>query len=111
MKRFTIALLAAIVGTVGHHQAMAQTMNNYTAYPPFINKSVPPAVMLMMTKDHRLFFKGYNDSLIWTTESREAMRRLILSTKTISTTSAISIRRSVTTTWHGDRTFGRYGTI
>lgn len=61
MKRFTIALLVAIVGTVGHHQAMAQTMNSYTAYPPFINKSVPPAVMLMMTKDHRLFFKGYND--------------------------------------------------
>ena len=40
---------------------MAQTMNSYSAYPPFINKAVPPAVMLMMTKDHRLFFKGYND--------------------------------------------------
>ena len=61
MKRFTIALLVAIAGTVGHHQAFAQTMNSYTAYPPFITKSVPPAVMLMMTKDHRLFFKGYND--------------------------------------------------
>jgi Tfp pilus tip-associated adhesin PilY1 len=61
MKRFTIALLAALVVTVGHHQAMAQTMNSYSAYPPFINKSVPPAVMLMMTKDHRLFLKGYND--------------------------------------------------
>lgn len=61
MKRFTIALLVAIVGTVGYHQAMAQTMNSYTAYPPFINKSVPPAVMIMMTKDHRLFLKGYND--------------------------------------------------
>ena len=36
-------------------------MGNYTAYPPFINKAVPPAVMLMMTKDHRLFYKGYND--------------------------------------------------
>jgi type IV pilus assembly protein PilY1 len=61
MKRFTIALLVAIAGALGHHQAMAQTMNSYTAYPPFINKSVPPAVMLMMTKDHRLFYKGYND--------------------------------------------------
>ncbi|HEY6639684.1 MAG TPA: hypothetical protein VIY67_03025, partial [Nitrospiraceae bacterium] len=61
MKRVTIALLVAIAGALGHHQAMAQTMNSYTAYPPFINKSVPPAVMLMMTKDHRLFFKGYND--------------------------------------------------
>jgi Tfp pilus tip-associated adhesin PilY1 len=61
MKRFTIALLVAMVGTLGHHMALAQTMNNYSAYPPFINKGVPPAVMLMMTKDHRLFFKGYND--------------------------------------------------
>jgi type IV pilus assembly protein PilY1 len=61
MKRFTIALLVTMVVTVGHHQAMAQTMNSYSAYPPFINKSVPPAVMLMMTKDHRLFLKGYND--------------------------------------------------
>jgi Tfp pilus tip-associated adhesin PilY1 len=62
MKRFTIALLVALVVILGHHQAMAQTtMNNYSAYPPFINKSVPPAVMVMMTKDHRLFLKGYND--------------------------------------------------
>src|SRR6185295_10251469 len=62
MKRFTITLLVAIVGTLGYQTALAQTtMGNYTAYPPFINKSVPPAVMLMMTKDHRLFLKGYND--------------------------------------------------
>ena len=61
MKRFTIALLVAMVGTVGHHTATAQTMDNYSAYPPFINKAVPPAVLLMMTKDHRLFLKGYND--------------------------------------------------
>ncbi|HEX6825510.1 MAG TPA: hypothetical protein VF077_04265, partial [Nitrospiraceae bacterium] len=62
MKRFTITLLVAMIGVVGHHQAIAQTtMGNYTAYPPFINKSVAPAVMLMMTKDHRLFYKGYND--------------------------------------------------
>jgi type IV pilus assembly protein PilY1 len=61
MKRFTIAVLLVLVGTLGHHLALAQTMNSYTSYPPFINKNVPPAVMLMMTKDHRLFFKGYND--------------------------------------------------
>ena len=97
MKRFTIALLVAIVGTVGHHMAMAQTMNSYTAYPPFINKSVPPAVMLMMTKDHRLFFKATMTSSIWTTARREAMRRSIPPTKTTSTTSATSTRRSVTT--------------
>lgn len=62
MNKLIITLLVAIVGGLIHHSAVAQvTMNNYTAYPPFITKTVPPAVMLMMTKDHRLFFKGYND--------------------------------------------------
>ena len=62
MNKLMITLLIAIVSGFIHHSAVAQvTMNNYTAYPPFITKTVPPAVMLMMTKDHRLFFKGYND--------------------------------------------------
>jgi len=62
MTRLMITLLIAIASGFVHHPAVAQvTMNNYTAYPPFITKTVPPAVMLMMTKDHRLFFKGYND--------------------------------------------------
>ncbi|BFU94455.1 MAG: exported protein of unknown function [Nitrospira sp.] len=62
MNKLMLALLLAVAGGIVHHSAVAQvTMNNYTAYPPFITKTVPPAVMLMMTKDHRLFFKGYND--------------------------------------------------
>lgn len=62
MNKLIITLLIAIGGGLIHQSAVAQvTMNNYTAYPPFITKTVPPAVMLMMTKDHRLFFKGYND--------------------------------------------------
>jgi type IV pilus assembly protein PilY1 len=62
MNKLIITLLVATVGGLIHHSAVAQvTMSNYTAYPPFITKTVPPAVMLMMTKDHRLFFKGYND--------------------------------------------------
>ncbi|WP_173047365.1 pilus assembly protein [Nitrospira sp. KM1] len=62
MNKLTFTLLVAIVSGIVGHSAVAQvTMNNYTAYPPFITKTVPPAVMLMMTKDHRLFFKGYND--------------------------------------------------
>ena len=62
MNKLIITLLIAIGGGLIHQSAVAQvTMNNYTAYPPFITKTVPPAVMLMTTKDHRLFFKGYND--------------------------------------------------
>lgn len=62
MNKLIITLLIAMIGGFIHQSAVAQvTMTNYTAYPPFISKTVPPAVMLMMTKDHRLFFKGYND--------------------------------------------------
>jgi type IV pilus assembly protein PilY1 len=61
MNKLMLALLITLAAGLTPNRAVAQTMNNYTAYPPFINKAVPPAVMLMMTKDHRLFFKGYND--------------------------------------------------
>lgn len=62
MNKLKIALLIAAIGGLVQQSAVAQvTMNNYTAYPPFITKTVPPAVLIMMTKDHRLFFKGYND--------------------------------------------------
>jgi hypothetical protein len=36
-------------------------MSSYTAVPPFINNTVPPLVMLLLSKDHRLFLKAYND--------------------------------------------------
>ena len=91
------------MSSLTHHSAVAQvTMNNYTAYPPFISKTVPPAVMLMMTKDHRLFFKGYNDIVDLDDGKRAAIQPSTRPTKTILTMSAISIRRNV-------MTFGRSG--
>lgn len=36
--------------------------DNYEAYPPFLSASVPPVVMLVMGKDHKLFYEAYNDA-------------------------------------------------
>ena len=34
----------------------------YTSYPPFLAASVPPLVMLVMGRDHKLFYEAYNDA-------------------------------------------------
>ncbi len=59
LSSFLIVVLAVVLGqpTV----VTAQTIADYTAYPPFVSQSVPPLVMLTMSKDHRLFYKAYND--------------------------------------------------
>jgi type IV pilus assembly protein PilY1 len=55
-------LLAGILLVLGQHAAaVAPPMSAYTAYPPFVSQTAPPMVMLAMSKDHRMFFKAYND--------------------------------------------------
>jgi type IV pilus assembly protein PilY1 len=55
-------LLAGLLLVLGQHAAaVAPPMSAYTAYPPFISQTAPPMVMLAMSKDHRMFFKAYND--------------------------------------------------
>ncbi len=61
MKKFLSALLVSMIVVVSQQPVAAQTLANYTAYPPFINQSVPPLVMIAMSKDHRMFFKAYTD--------------------------------------------------
>ena len=34
----------------------------YTAYPPFLASSVPPLVMLVMGRNHKLYYEAYNDA-------------------------------------------------
>lgn len=56
-----IVLLSSVSASAVNSIATPTTNANYTAYPPFINQTVPPLVMLAMSKDHRMFIKGYND--------------------------------------------------
>lgn len=61
MNQLLFALFVAILVVMARNPVSAQTMQNYTAYPPFMNQTVPPLVMLVMDKDHRQFLRAYND--------------------------------------------------
>lgn len=66
MKRLICAVLALVLLVLSAPSAKATaptvySMNDYTAYPPFLASAAPPLVMLVMSRDHRLFFKAYND--------------------------------------------------
>jgi len=43
-------------------RADSQTMSDYTATPPFLSQSVPPMVMMVMGRDHKLYYEAYNDA-------------------------------------------------
>jgi type IV pilus assembly protein PilY1 len=40
----------------------AETVENYSLLPPFVTSGVPPLVMLVMGKNHKLFYEAYNDA-------------------------------------------------
>ncbi|HEU4686149.1 MAG TPA: PilC/PilY family type IV pilus protein [Nitrospira sp.] len=66
MKKLICAVLALVLLTFLPHTVSATSptvysINDYTAYPPFLASAAPPLVMLVMSRDHRLFFKAYND--------------------------------------------------
>lgn len=63
MKRIlgTLLLASALLVFCQQASAVAPPMSAYTAYPPFINQTSPPLVMLAMSKDQKMFFKAYND--------------------------------------------------
>ncbi len=60
--RFGFCSLIALIGILAVPPNLrAQVIADYTAYPPSLTSSVPPLVMLVMSRDHRLFIKAYND--------------------------------------------------
>ncbi len=42
--------------------AYAETAGSYKAVPPFITSGAPPLVMLVMGRDHKLYYEAYNDA-------------------------------------------------
>jgi type IV pilus assembly protein PilY1 len=63
MNTILSALLVLVIASMSGQPSVvtAQTITDYTAYPPFISQTVPPLVMIAMSKDHRMFFKAYTD--------------------------------------------------
>ncbi len=40
----------------------AETIDDYSLVPPFVTSGVPPLVMLVMGRDHKLYYEAYNDT-------------------------------------------------
>ena len=53
------SILTAIV--VGPFSVWAETVDDYSLLPPFVNAGVPPLVMLTMARNHKLYYEAYND--------------------------------------------------
>lgn len=61
MKRIISAFLIAVGVMTFSTPASSQVLSDYSSVPPFVSASVPPSVMFVMSKDHKLFYKAYND--------------------------------------------------
>ncbi len=61
LKNITAMIFLSIIGVITNRPVFAQTLDDYTAYPPFITTGAPPLTMFVMSKDHKLFYKAYND--------------------------------------------------
>ena len=42
--------------------SMAAKSADYEAVPPFVTAGVPPLVMLVMGRNHKLYYEAYNDA-------------------------------------------------
>ena len=55
-------LFSGIHNTVTPVWAVPPEPELYSAYPPFLASSVPPLVMLVMGRNHKLYYEAYNDA-------------------------------------------------
>jgi len=51
-----------VSGMVSVADATPPAATAYEAYPPFLAASVPPLVMLVMGRNHKLYYEAYNDA-------------------------------------------------
>ncbi|OGR00188.1 MAG: hypothetical protein A2511_13375 [Deltaproteobacteria bacterium RIFOXYD12_FULL_50_9] len=57
-----VVFLCQLFSPLPSFVSAATTMDDYTAYPPFLASVSPPLVMLVMGKDHKLYYEAYNDA-------------------------------------------------
>ncbi len=62
VRSLTKTLLGALWAGAALHSAIAHANNAPYQAPLFVSESVPPMVMLVLGKDHSLFFEAYTDS-------------------------------------------------
>jgi type IV pilus assembly protein PilY1 len=56
------SLLFTVQVIAGAGESFAATSSDYVAIPPFVSSGAPPLVMLVMGRDHKLYYEAYNDA-------------------------------------------------
>ena len=100
MLKKKLALLFCIwgvaLGNFGTEESFAATSADYVAVPPFISSGAPPLVMLVMGRDHKLYYEAYNDSSDLDGDGEPDIRYkpdLLIIMDILTVISAMSIRR------------------
>jgi len=65
LKMKIIIIISIMSCMLLFHRTIANgsdNMKEYCVIPPFINRNVPPLVMLIMGRDHKLYYEAYNDA-------------------------------------------------
>ncbi|MCU0587747.1 MAG: hypothetical protein MUF52_06280 [Syntrophobacteraceae bacterium] len=57
-----LALLALLSCISPASTSRAESIDDYSLIPPFVTSGVPPLVMLVMGRDHKLYYEAYNDT-------------------------------------------------
>ena len=55
-------LVLAAFGIIGPSASALPTSADYAASPPFISAGSPPLVLLVLGRDHKLYYEAYNDA-------------------------------------------------
>jgi len=55
-------LLSLLISCLNISFVHAETAEHYNSVPPFITSGAPPLVMLVMGRDHKLYYEAYNDA-------------------------------------------------
>jgi type IV pilus assembly protein PilY1 len=65
-KVIYVIIMATFLAFAGHpanvEVASAKEASDYSLVPPFVSAQVPPLVMLVMERDHKLYYEAYNDA-------------------------------------------------
>jgi type IV pilus assembly protein PilY1 len=62
MRRKVFLLILTVLLAFTGQRSYSANMTDYCYVPPTIGTAIPPLVMLVMERDHRLYYEAYNDA-------------------------------------------------
>jgi type IV pilus assembly protein PilY1 len=62
MRRKVFLLIFTVLLAFTGQRSYSANMTDYCYVPPTIGTAIPPLVMLVMERDHRLYYEAYNEA-------------------------------------------------